>query len=388
MSFIVLVLVGVPLNAVAEDDVEVLVAQGDNLVDICGVYLEYPEEWPRVAAANQLDDPHRIFPGQKLIIPAELLKGIPTSGTVSFVKGTAEIQRRGQALWEPLRLKDPVEEGSSVRTESGSALEVTFEDGSSLFLRSETTVGMTKVRKRGAVHFIEDLFLQGGRIINSIKRATGREPRYRIRTPSAIAAARGTEFRVSHDKKASTRVEVLKGRVSAKGHERSVDLAQGEGTVVMPGAEPRAALRLLAPPNLINPEPLYRKMPLEFRFDRVEAAVSYRVMVARDPGFKDLVHDGVIRPMELLKVEPVDDGTYLMQVASMDGFGLEGLPSAPYPVKVRTSPVPPFVQSPSDGKEYKTVTMEFSWLQVEDASKYSMQISENSFSSVSWTKRS
>lgn len=376
-AFMVSVFVGAPLNAKAEGDVEVLVALGDNLIDICGEYLEYPEDWPRVAAVNQLDDPHRIFPGQKLIIPAELLKGIPTSGVVSFVKGTAEIRRRLDGPWEALRVKDPVEEGSSVRTANDSALEVGFEDGSSLLLRSETTVGMTKVRKGGLSHFIEDLFLQGGRVVSSIKRATGTEPRYRIRTPSAIAAARGTEFRVSHDVKARTRVEVLKGRVSTRGNERSVDLAEGQGTVVTSGMGPRTAVRLLAPPNLVNPEPLYRKIPLELRFDRVEGAVSYRVMVARDPGFKDLAHDGLIRPAEMLKLENVEDGSYVMQVASIDDSGLEGLPSAPHPVKVRTNPVAPFVQAPSYGKEYKTVTMEFSWLQVEDAVKYVMQVSES-----------
>lgn len=376
VALIALLIWSPPCGAMGREDVEVLVVQGDNLVDICLKYLEYPEEWPQVAAANQLEDPHRIYPGQKMIIPARLLRGIPTSGSVSFVKGTVEIQRPGQVSWGSLSLKDSVEEGSSVRTGSDSALEISFGDGSTLLLRSETTVGMTRVRQRGVMDFIGDLFLQGGSIINNIKRATGNEPRYRIRTPSTIAAARGTEFRVAHDRKATSRVEVLEGKVSARGRGRTVDLAKGEGTVVRAGADPKAPIRLLNPPNLINPEPLYRKMPLEFRFDRVVGAVSYRVLVARDSGFKEVVHDGVTGAAELSKVESLDDGTFLMQVASIDGLGLEGIPSAPYSVKVRTNPVPPFVQSPSDGKEYKTVTMEFSWLQVEDASKYTMQISD------------
>ncbi len=376
VSFIALLAWPIPCKAAGSEDVEVLVVRGDNLVNICREYLEYPEEWPRVADANQIDDPHWIFPGQKVIIPAELLRGIPTSGSVSFMKGTAEIQRPGQAAWEPLNLKDPVEEGSSVRTGSGSALEVSFGDGSTLLLRSETTVGMTRVRQRGVMDFIGDLFLRGGTVINSIKRATGNEPRYKIRTPSTVAAARGTEFRVAHDKKSTSRVEVLEGTVSAGGSGRTVVLARGEGTVVMSGADPKAPVRLLSPPNLINPEPLYRKMPIEFRFDRVEGALSYRVMVGRDRSLRDVIHDGMVRPGELSKVESLEDGTYFMQVASIDRFGLEGIPSEPSPVNVRTRPIPPFVQSPSDGKEYKTVTMEFSWLQVEEASKYTMQISD------------
>lgn len=363
--------------AYGAEDVEVLITKGDTLVHICEKYLDDPSEWPQVATVNQLDDPHWIYPGQKIIIPAELLRGIPSDGRVTFLKGAVEVQWSGHGAWEPLGIEGIVPQGSTVRTGSDSALEVTFEDGSSLFLRSDTTVGMAKLTKRGGVRLFQELFLESGRVFSRIKKATGKEPRYRIRTPSTIAAARGTEFRVSHDRKSVTRVEVLQGQVVAGARQRRVPLKEGEGTVVSMGRQPTPPAKLLSPPVHINPEPLYKKMPLEFRFNRVEGAVAFRVILGRDRDFKDIIHEGMIRPYELLRVEPLDDGSYFMQASSIDSLGLEGIPSEPFPVNVRTNPIPPFVQSPVDGTEYKTVTMEFSWLQVEDAAKYQMEIAED-----------
>lgn len=119
--------------AYGAEDVEVLITKGDTLVHICEKYLDDPSEWPQVATVNQLDDPHWIYPGQKIIIPAELLRGIPSDGRVTFLKGAVEVQWSGHGAWEPLVIEGIVPQGSTVRTGSDSALEVTFEDGSSLF---------------------------------------------------------------------------------------------------------------------------------------------------------------------------------------------------------------------------------------------------------------
>lgn len=361
----------------AAEDVEVLVTEGDTLIHICEKYLDEPSDWPQVAAINQLDNPHWIFPGQKLVIPAELLSGIPSEGKITFIKGTAELRTNEGGGWVPLRIAEFVRQGSIVRTGSDSALEVTLENGGTLFLKSDTTVGLEKLRKRGGEYFFQELFLESGRVFSRIKKVLGRDPGYRIRTPATIAAARGTEFRVSHDGKSKTRLEVLKGRVAAGGGRRGVQLNEGEGTVVEVGKGPATAVKLLPPPTLINPESLYRKMPLEFRFDRVAGALAYRVMLGTDPELKDVVFERLIRPHELLAVQPLHDGGYHLQVQSIDSLGLEGVPSEPHTVRVRTNPVPPFVQLPLGGAEYKTVTMEFAWLQVEDAAKYQMEIAQD-----------
>jgi hypothetical protein len=363
--------------AVCQQEVEVLVTRGDSLINICKDYLEEPDEWREVAAANPfIKNPDWIFPGQRLAIPARLLKGVPSGGKVSFLKGSVEIMRADAGVWAVLLAEEPMDEGARVRTGDDSALEIIFEDASSFLMKSNTCMRIVKTRKSGALSIIGDLFLESGRVITHIKKATGREPRFQIRTPSAAASVRGTDFRVSHDTSGSTRVEVLGGSVAAKGRQRRVVLYEGEGARIRKGMEPDESRELLAAPALIEPEPLYRRMPLEFRLEPVKGAVSHRLVLARDPEIKDVIREVTSRPKEIAKMTDVADGSYYLQISSVDSLGLEGLPKVA-PIEVRVNPVPPFVQSPVSGREYKTVTMEFSWLSVADAVGYSLQIGED-----------
>ncbi|MHC1742583.1 MAG: FecR domain-containing protein [Syntrophobacteraceae bacterium] len=376
---VVLVIHGLGSSAAAQgaQDVEILVIRGDTLINICKDYLDDIEEWPEVAAINGLKNPNFILPGQRITIPANLLKGIPAEGKVIFVQGVAEIQDHIGQTWRAARPGDVVREQDVVRTGAESGLEIAFDDGSSFFLRSEATLGLTKVRKRGLTEMIHEMFLEAGRIISHIKKTTGREPRFQIRTPSATAAARGTDFRVGLDSREDTRVEVLKGTVAAKARQRKVLLDEGEGTLIRRGGEPIGARTLLEPPALQAPEPLYRKLPLEFRFSVVDNAVSYVAALTKDPECKMLIREWTVKPTETLKIDGLADGAYFMQVRSVDRLGLEGAPSGSYPIRVRTNPIPPFVQNPVDGQEYKTVTMDFQWLKVPDAAHYHFQLAED-----------
>ncbi len=378
-ALVMLVLVG-PGRSLAEsgaEDVEILVIRGDTLINICKDYLDDIEQWPEVAAINQLRNPNFILPGQRITIPASLLKGIPAEGKITFVQGIAEIQDHNNQEWRAAQPGDVVHEQDMVRTGPESGLEIAFDDGSTFFLRSDATLGLTKIRKRGISEMIHELFLEAGRIISHIKKTTGREPRFQIRTPSATAAARGTDFRVGLDRREDTRVEVLQGTVAAKAKQRKVLLDEGEGTLIRRGGEPIGARVLLDPPALQAPEPLYRKLPIELRFSSVDNAVSYIVALSKDPEGKQLIREWTVKPTEALKVEALADGTYFMQVRSVDRLGLEGAPSQSYTIQVRTNPIPPFVQNPVDGQEYKSVTMDFQWLKVSDASHYHFQLAED-----------
>lgn len=368
-------LAGAPARA--DQSVEILVVRGDTLINICQDYLDDIEEWPEVAAINGLRNPNLILPGQRITIPSHLLKGVPAEGRVTFVQGSAEIQDPLTELWRPAQPGDVVREQDRIRTGPESGLEITFDGGSTFFLRADAVLGFTKVRKRGLVEMIQELFLETGRVISHIKRRTGREPRFRIRTPSAIAAARGTDFRVGLDRRRDTRVEVLKGSVSAKAKQRKVLLEEGEGTLIRQGGEPIPARALLDPPALLDPEPLYRKLPLELRFSPVAGAVATLAALAPDPEGKKLIREWTLKPEIALKIDSLADGAYFLQVRSTDRLGLEGPPSEAYPIRVRTNPIPPFLQNPADGQQYKTVTMDFQWLKVPDAAHYHFQLAED-----------
>jgi hypothetical protein len=100
-------------------------------------------------------------------------------------------------------------------------------------------------------------------------------------------------------------------------------------------------------------------------------------MIARDQTFKDVVVDRVVGPQDTPRIIGIDDGTYYLQTRSIDDIGLEGISSTPKEIKVRINPLPPFIQSPEDGAEYREKTVSLTWLDVTQAVKYHLQVAED-----------
>ena len=365
-------------SAYAAQNIEVTIMKKDCLINISKKYLGDYRNWRKVAKINRLANPDLIFPGQKLIIPVALLKGIPIDGTATFVKGSVMIQEKGSGEWREIHLNDLIKQGSGIKTGPESALEITFEDETSFYLSPNTVMEIVTSEKRGSAHFTRELYLQSGKAISRLREATGEASRFEIRTPSAIAAARGTVFRVSVDDSEITRSEVLKGTIGVSAMNTTVALQEGEGTLVRAHEPPLKPRKLLLPPELIDLEQIYKKMPLKFRLKQGEGASSFRVILAKDQSMKDVIADKVTGPEGTVEVSGIDDGTYFLQSLGIDADGIEGLPSEPLPVRVRVNPLPPYIQAPQDGALISGESAEFRWLKVNDAARYHMQVAEDS----------
>ena len=368
-----------PLAECASDDqvIEIVVKKGESLYHICELFLENPQDWRQVASVNRLQNPDRIHPGQKLVIPVRLLRGVPVDGVVTFITGNVSIKENRTQTWQSLSLNDKVFQGNWVQTGPSGAVEITFENEFTVFLRPDTVVEISAARKKGALFLLYRLFLSAGKTISRLQQITGKESRYEIRTPSAVAAPRGTEFRTAVDSEVNTRLEVLAGEVGVRAAKKAVDIKTGEGTLVKKGLPPAAPRKLLPAPALMDFQPLYRTLPLEFHLGKVAGARSYRVMIARDQTFKDVVVDRVVGPKDTPRIIGIDDGTYYLQTRSIDDIGLEGLSSTPREVKVRVNPLPPFIQFTDDGADYREKTVPLKWLEVTQAVKYHLQVAED-----------
>ena len=77
---------------------------------------------------NRIRDPHRIFPGQKLIIPTRLLKGIPIDGLVTFIKGVVSIKLAEAEGWKRRQLNDKITQGNWIRTSDRGTIEIAFQN--------------------------------------------------------------------------------------------------------------------------------------------------------------------------------------------------------------------------------------------------------------------
>lgn len=367
-------LAGLPLGALAGPMVGITVAPGDTLRALCRQHLEDPDSCREVYRVNRLRNPDLIRPGQRIMVPAELLRGIPTGGVVAFTKGDVRYYRPKEAEGRPLHVGDSLEEGGRIETGEDGAVEVSFADGSSFSLKPNSVFSLVRSREKGDELVLHDLFLRAGRVVSRIRKATGREQRYNIRTPAAVAGARGTEFRVSVDAEETTRSEVLAGTVAVEAMRREVRLREGEGTGVRKGEIPQPPRLLLPPPAPRALEPVYRSEPLRMTFTAVAGAAALRAELARDAEMRDVVVDRVVPAGEAFVVSGLADGSYFLEVTSIDDRGLEGKPAAQVPVVIRRHPQSPHLESPHEGAEYQRKSVAARWLRVFDADRYRIQI--------------
>jgi len=300
----------------------------------------------------------------------------PLKGCVSLVQGEACVQLRGKGDWISLKAGDHILPRSNLRTGRDGAVEIKYEDGSSLLLRSHTEVTILEAWKTRTSRLLRDFFLSAGRVTAKVQSVMGRSSRFRIHTPTAIASVRGTEFRVTVDKEHETCVEVLKSRVSVDTATKVINLAQGEGARIKNPARPLPPRKLLLAPNPVGLEPLYNAAPV-ISLASVGGAHAYRVMVAKDAQGKQLVWEREVRRGERVTMSGLDDGSYFLLTQSIDPIGLEGVPSEAFPFAIRENPLPPMLLSSGcahrDGD--KAVILE--WLSVADAVRYHLQISED-----------
>ena len=365
------------IHASGDQTVDLKVTKGDSLINICKKYLENPSKWPEVGKASRLKNPNIIYPDQVLQIPVGLLRGTPLDSEVTFIKGDVKIQKKDGDEWAVLHLRDKVTQGSTLQTGSESSVEITFEDNSTLFLKPNTMLGVTTAQKKGLLAIVHDLYLKTGRAITNIKSATGTDSRFQINTPSAVASARGTQFRVSIDEKASTRAEVLEGRVAVKGMDTEVEVKQGEGTLVEKGAAPAQPSKLLAPPKIAGYKSIYKDLPLTIKFDETEETAAIRAALSKEQEGNEILFENVIKSKESFVVNNIADGSYYLISSSIDRKGLEGPQSDPAIIKLRANPLPPFIQIKEDEVEFIGKSAEFKWLKVKDAVKYHVQAAED-----------
>jgi hypothetical protein len=365
------------VNATEGQTIGLSVKRGDTLSAICERYLESPGLWKKVASLNRLPNPHRIFPGQKIVIPVKYLKGLPMDGTVTFVRGEVGIFIRASEEWKTPVLNSKISQGSRIRTGEDGTIEITFGDGVSFLLRSNTSLEITTAQQKGALYRAYRLFLDFGRAVSRIRQITGEEERFEIDTPSAVAAARGTDFRAGVGLAGDARFEVLAGTVGVRGEKREVSVHAGEGTVVEKGRPPDNARPLLDSPAPVDLQQVHRKMPLVLAFSKVEGASSYRIMVSRDREAKDLVVERILTPGQAFSLIHLEDGGYYLHCRSIDQHGLEGIPSPPFPFNIRVNPIAPFIRSPVDGARFREKKIPFKWLKVKDAAAYQFQISKD-----------
>ena len=346
-------------TALAEDWIY-SVRPGDNLWDLSEAHLTSMKYWRPLQRHNNITDPLHIPPGSRLKFPIAWLKHQPSAATVVQLQGEARLISGADGSSKPLGVNTQLLSGDTVLTGPDSNLSIRFADGSELLVLSDSEVVMDRLSAYGVTGMVDTrVRLQGGRIDTKVRPGEGPGSRYHIITPAAVAAVRGTRFRVSADiDRPVARSEVTEGRVGVSGAGARQLVPAGFGTVATAGKPPEPPRELLPAPDLTPLPALLDRRPLQFIWEDVDTAAGYRYQVAADDRFDLLLVDGTSQ--QAAATADLPDGDYVLRVRAIDPDRLEGN-DALRSFSVDARPVPPILIGLGNGTLIRDPQPGFSW---------------------------
>ena len=171
------------------------------------------------------------------ILPPALGQDANMIARASSVDGPARLVSRG---WAPVTLTQGsfLNPGDRIDTHGGGRVVIELSDGSMVIVQPESVIVLKDFR---AAESLREFFnITVGRVRVKINHVGGRVNPYRMNTPTASIAVRGTEFSVRVDIFGDTQVEVYEGAVevtSLADPNQSVLLEAGRGMAAIPGQD-------------------------------------------------------------------------------------------------------------------------------------------------------
>src|SRR5438552_13739484 len=159
---------------------------------------------------------------------------------VSSAAGPVEWRAVSNKPFTVLTPGHAVQAGDEVRTGAGAQLILEVPDGSYMVI-SENSKLIVEDFWSGNLRSLMNLMV--GRVRFYVQRLGGRANPYRVTTPTALIAVRGTTFEVTVDEAQFAEVRCLEGRVAVETvglPDREVILEPGRKTLVRPGEYPMA----------------------------------------------------------------------------------------------------------------------------------------------------
>lgn len=358
----------------SDPDFRYVVRAGDNPWNLTQRYLKSIDYWPRLQTYNNIENPTRIPPGTVLLIPVGWMRGDSVSPRITDLNGEVSAESKGeQTTLAPGMLIKP---GSLIRTGADSSFTLAFPDGSTTLVGADAEVRLkrvTKVRAGGAQQV--EMELLDGELENRVESRHRSGGRFLIRTPSAVAAVRGTDFRAAADA-STTRIETLAGEVALSNKRGRITLAAGAGSRVERDGRPESASRLLPPPDLSALPVRIEKLPFEHALPHVAGARAYRSQIAPPGGFSSIQSDRTSPVAAAVGGGALPDGRYRIRVRAIDERGIEG-GDAEAQIEIDARPEPPFPTLPEPEGVAAENQVRFGWAGVPQALGYHFELSSD-----------
>jgi hypothetical protein len=314
------------------------VQPGDKLIVIANKILKDPGQWAEVAQFNRMAMPNRISVGQTIRFPLRLVRWAPSAARLVSANGDVRINGAQAVTGASIAEGDQLQAG-----ESSSAV-IALEDGSRVQMMPRTLAELVQHRQYGLkdesekTHWFAGLLrLTQGAVEAVVTPGVRRATPLQVTTPTSVVGVRGTHFRVAFEELA--RSEVIEGLVVAENPAQAAqaDLSAGTGAVIRP-EEKQIQVKTLLPAPDLSAVPARVQTQDEWRWPRAEGAEAWRVQLAADAAFNQVVReDKLNQPSWAMAGLPL--GQWFARVRAIDNVGLEGFDTA-RAIEIVATPVP------------------------------------------------
>jgi len=311
---------GVSAKALAGDWIYKAV-KGDTLWDLCITYSNKRGCWIELGKYNRIVNDRRITPGTEIRFPQSWLRETPVVGEVSSVQGEVFYYAQSGAAKSTLAAGQSLLLGSRIVTGNGSA-KIQLGRHGTLLLRPESELELDSLSTGAQPEQSSELTLDRGEAELEVEPRS----RFEVKTPSAIAAVRGTRYRVALpvSDKASTRGEVLDGTVEVQAGSK-VQVPAGFGVLAQKG-KPVGEPRKLLPPPVFDQARVEAPLPLSVQWQPDPNAVAWRLDLLSADTRAELLASHRLGEAEIAFTD-LPEACYQLVLRAIDAEGFNGLES-------------------------------------------------------------
>ena len=153
-----------------------------------------------------------------LIITVMVLSFTPEQasvGKVSFPLGNVQVLSEGETRFRKVTFNMPVINGDKIETKKQSRCELTYNDGSIVRIDEQSIYTVEKAIISENKKEVESK-LSIGKLWANLKKLIRGKDSWRLKSPAAVVAVRGTVYRMNAGADSSTQVLVYEGQVDVK----------------------------------------------------------------------------------------------------------------------------------------------------------------------------
>ena len=361
----------------AETLIPITIQKGVNLIRVTRQFCTSEYHWKELAKINNLTPPYKLFPGDILLAPIELLKVEKVSAKVASVIGGVFIVSNGKKL-QRVSQGDLIMPGQTLVTEDDGFTHLIFPDNKYTRISSGSKFTLTYLVKLSDNSLKAEFFLEKGRITHAVKKQLKANETFTTRTPVSVTGVRGTEYRLKVSDDNVNIVETLQGVVKVSGEKGELLLPKGMGTKVEAGRRPTAPQTLPAAPESPVITDIVKELPVKIPCPSAgNGAALYRLRVTTDDQGYNTILAKTAKPGAFFTLLALADGTYFGFLTAVDEEGFESQAAPPFSFQVRTIPGAPIFLSARNGKAVFDQSLKVEWLQGEGQQSYNLQLAND-----------